>query len=174
MGSEFSDFLAFLTGVGVTLVVGLFTGRAIYRATADIKKPDVVGEDEWEKFWSSGGKRGKVWIGVLERILFFLCIWSGSIALIAALLAFKVATKWRSWDVIVGLANSFSGGKKSPSAEGATPESGGFVHLTARKAIGSRVVTSSLVGTMWNLLAAFIGVGFGQEVFPAALKWLQC
>ena len=70
-------------------------------------------------------------------------------SIIAAWLAFKVASKWQVWAVIVSVPKTLEGVNE-------------FDFLVARHKWASQRLVTFLLGTNANILIAFTGVGIGK------------
>ena len=121
-----------------------------------------IDRNGWEKitgkssFPQSGGK----WVGIMERALILTVLFWGeekSYIIIAGWLAFKVASKWATWQHIVRVPESM---------EGFSPEE----WLQVRWAWGSHQLTRFLVGTGANILMGFFGVGVGKIIVEVLTK----
>jgi hypothetical protein len=109
----------------------------------------------WREIVATQAVEGGKWLGRFERVIFFLSILTDTPALAAGWLAFKVASKWEAWANV----------HKVPEAiEGVDP----LDFLRARTALGSSTYQRFLVGTMADLLIAFVFVG----VFYLLSKYL--
>jgi hypothetical protein len=95
--------------------------------------------------------RGAMWLGRLERALFFFAFWMGAPELIGGWLLFKVATKWEAWQNIVKLPDQI---------EGLDPVD----YLRYRHAWGMSIMQSFLAGTLANVLGAFGSVAIGRWI----------
>ena len=136
-------------GAGVTMVLGMSIGCLLNRVTRYIMQgwKDARGEagqrhDYSEADFNIGrvhGWRGDLqgeMLGAVERWLYFALFLIGAEAVIAALLALKVASKWKSWTL---------------AGEAGWPE---------MKAIRAEIgYVRFLLGTTANLLYALVGVG---------------
>jgi len=111
-------------------------------AISDIKKPVNYTSQEWEDLITPPEKGGR-WLGRLERIFSFLIFLFWIPEGILAWLAFKVASKWEVWQNII----------KVPEDKQTIDK----LKLSVRRAWGSRVLQSFLIGTLGNLLAGFFG-----------------
>jgi hypothetical protein len=96
----------------------------------------------------------------LERIVFFGAFWAGLESVIAGYLAFKVASKWNAWSNIVAVP------KEIP---GLDP----LEYLIARRCWGSHVLVTFLVGTLANVMIAYLGVLAGRQGI-SVLRALLC
>ncbi|GMT42430.1 MAG: hypothetical protein IEMM0002_0841 [bacterium] len=93
------------------------------------------------------GEAGK-WLGILERLVSFMAVWTGGYTLIPAWLALKVAAKWQVFSNVIKVPEQFPGESKLDS-------------LRYRRIWGSRALMGFLIGTLANVLlggvAAYIG-----------------
>jgi len=111
---------------------------------------DLAGK--WEDLVTDpkSDKSGAV-LGDLERILFFLAFWLASWEVVAAWLAFKVAAKWEAWSTTGALPDSL-------------PNTDPLAYLVARRRWASQRLMSFLVGTLANVLVAFVCVLIGKHL----------
>lgn len=137
-----------IVGLMVTVFLGFFVNPFRKWATEKLLShpaPTGIGDEEWMKTIKPDSARASSSLGLLERILFFsslaLAIHEG----IAMWLVFKVAAKWESWNNIIKVPNDF--GQSSQPVDG----------LRARNAWGTYVLSSFLIGTIANILAALGG-----------------
>jgi hypothetical protein len=84
-------------------------------------------------------------LGDLERTLFFFAFWLSSWEVVAAWFALKVASKWEAWSTTGALPESL-------------PNVDPFMYLFARRRWASQRLMSFLVGTLANVLFAFVSV----------------
>jgi len=87
-----------------------------------------------------------VWLGFFESILFYISIILKIPELIFGWFAFMVASKWEIWANVVKVPEKIENEIKND-----------LDYLRARHAWGSRLLQRFLLGTMMNLIAAFIG-----------------
>jgi hypothetical protein len=127
------DLVGFLVGLVVTIALG-FGVECLALNAVTIPKPTAVAWAFDEK--AGGGAR----LGHLERLLFLISFWAGAYLLAAGWLAFKVASKWYSWQHIVHVPKDLAG-----------------LDLAARHAWASRTTTRFLIGTLYNVLAGITG-----------------
>ena len=141
--------LHFSISIVVLILFGLPI-RAILDSIAHnikIEEPEGVNKEQWEKLINIPGKHGAWWLGISERLVFFLSLWVGAPTLVAAWLAFKVASKWESWSNLTRVPDKLEEAKLP------------IEYFTARTRWSSRTMQRFLVGTALNLLSAFICVG---------------
>jgi hypothetical protein len=101
-------------------------------------------------------------LGFLERILFFIALWSYSWQVIGGWLAFKLASKWETYKSIMFFP---------PKLEG----SNDLDYLLARRLLGSQRLMTYLIGTIANVLFAISGVAIGRhgcELIYYVNSWL--
>ena len=111
-----------------------------------IEPPAGIDPDEWEDLIKIPGKHGGRWIGITERLLFFIVLWVSAPILVGAWLAFKVASKWESWSNLTRVPNELDDVVSD------------LAYFKARTRWSSRTMQRFLVGTGLNLLAAFVGL----------------
>lgn len=130
------DSIAFIAGLSVTLLLGL----GVRRALAAVTIPSLP-------FADVGSEVGGDVLGHFERILFFISFWLPAFAIAGAWLTFKLASKWHGWRHIIRLEDE----TQRPTLED-------------RHRWSSRVVSRFLIGTLYNGLAGFAGVGAGKLI----------
>ena len=114
----------------------------------DVKKPKSIDKSIWEKLFGSDDISrfmGAKYIGRVELVIFYFAFVTGLYEAIGAWLAFKVASKWETWNNIIkvnGLGN-----KKETDLE----------YLKIRVIWGVRTMDRFLLGTALNLFGAFGG-----------------
>jgi len=156
LGHQLGMLLAALAGLGVVV----FLGRLVNAIVAKIRKavptaaPADVSAEEWDQITTTDPGPGQ-WLGVLERILFFVTISFGAWEVVAGWLIFKVGSKWEVWNNIVKVPPSFSASGNVLS------------HLRARHAWGTRVLQSFLVGTLASVLAGLVAAVAAKFVIGA-------
>lgn len=89
-------------------------------------------------------------LGFLERILFFIALWSYSWQVIGGWLAFKLASKWETYKSIMFFP---------PKLEG----NNDLDYLLARRLLGSQRLMTYLIGTIANVLFAISGVAIDRH-----------
>jgi hypothetical protein len=133
------------TGLIIIFLLGLGVGpliRCVQRSVT-LEPPDEEHKDKWIKL--TEGNEGGAMLGNLERLLFFGALWKGMPLLVGAWLAFKVASKWNVWSNIISVPKEISG--VDPIG-----------YLNARRRWGSQLLSTFLVGTLANVIIAYIGV----------------
>lgn len=104
-------------------------------------------------------RRSGFLLGALESTLLFAAIWTGAEVVVGGWLAFKLAAKWESWSHIV-----------SPSATTLPFPDDELRSLWARHGWGVQLLRRFLIGTLWNLLSAGVGVLVGRHVLAALAR----
>jgi hypothetical protein len=146
--------VAVLLGFLLSLVLKSITSAITDHPARDFRPKASMSEGEDEdkflkKEWSEAIKPPELvagwWLGAFERSVFFLAIGFDAYAAIFAWLAFKVASKWAVWQNIVKVPDK--------------PDEDLELGPRARRALGSSVMQRFLVGTLFNLLAAFLSWG---------------
>jgi hypothetical protein len=112
-----------------------------------INLPAGIDEKLWKKLVRIPGKRGGLWIGVTERLIFFVALWASAPILVGAWLAFKVASKWEAWTNLSRVPSKLDDAESD------------LEYFLARTRWSSRTMQRFLVGTGLNLIAAIIGLG---------------
>lgn len=105
---------------------------------------------------------GGNWVGFFERLIFFGSIWVNSPTIVVAWLAFKVASKWKSWELMP------PGKRTNDSDHSAIPDD--ELTATVSRGMGSLRLTTFLVGTGANLVIAFAGVWIGRHAWDALCR----
>jgi hypothetical protein len=90
------------------------------------------------------------WLGMMERALFFLSFWLAAYEIAAGWLAFKVASKWETWQAIM----------KVPETLDTHPDS--LEYLGARNRWASAILQRWMIGTAANGLASFAALGVAR------------
>jgi len=136
-------------GLVTIIVLGLGVKPLLKYATrfATLQPPSPQRAAQWNEVTKSN--EGGVVLGCLERLLFFGAFWCGAYAVVVAWLAFKVASKWNVWSNVIAVPATI---------EGVDP----IDLLNARRHWGSHLLMTFLIGTLANLVIAFLGVLIGQ------------
>ena len=87
-------------------------------------------------------------LGYLEWILFFVSIWFGKYIAIGGWLAFKLGSKWQTWQHIIKVRETLVGDDP-------------LMNLQVLSACGSYQMGRFLIGTLYNVLLALLGVFIG-------------
>jgi hypothetical protein len=132
-----------IRGMPLPLVFGFVIAMAVQqgvRPVFHLAFDRIAAPPELETFWTLR-QAGSSVLGILEGILFFVSAWADAPVLAGAWLAFKLGSKWSSWQHVVRVTEDDS-------------------NLAGRSAAGMWISQRFLVGTLWNLLAG----GFGAYV----------
>jgi uncharacterized membrane protein len=81
----------------------------------------------------------------LERLLYFGAFWNKEPLIITAWLAFKLASKWNVWTNVIAVPGKIN--QIDP-----------LDYLIARRKWGSHLLLTFLIGTLSNLILAYVGV----------------
>lgn len=152
-----------LIGLVVTYLLGLSVGcmvKSVERGlSASLQNEDV--KDKWESLITdpSTDHSGEL-LGKLERLLFFIGFWFQAYEVVGGWLAFKVAAKWEAWSSVIAIPTEIDNVTN-------------LDYAIARRRWGSQRLMSFLVGTLANVLVAFIGVIVGKYGYPL-VKGLFC
>lgn len=117
----------------------------------NLKLPAKKLEDKWKELTS--GNEGGAYLGYLERLLFFGAFWNEAPIVIAAWLAFKVASKWNAWTNVVSPPKEIKGIRD-------------IDYLIARRRWGSHVLVTFLVGTLSNLILGYLSTVVVCYTYP--------
>lgn len=153
--------LAIGAGIGALLLSRLIVGRFLNRVAPwkNVTPPSGVALAEWQTVVRGSGSTAASWLGGLECCLAYiatLLFHQEAAAVIGGWLAFKVASKWESWQNVVQVPDTLGEPVSSP-----------LDSLRARRQWGALLYTRFLIGTLLNvLLGALIGVavaGLGRR-----------
>lgn len=131
-------FLAYLAGIGTIVFLGAGVKVPLDRATSNIRptKPDNIQNNEWKLGEEpSGGE----YIGFYERFVFLTALLVGHPEFISVWLAFKLGAKWETWSHIVNFSKE-------------------NIDLVIRRKFASWILARFLIGTLLNIIVAFIGM----------------
>ena len=112
-------------------------------SSIELKPPAEELKEKWTELTS--GNEGGAYLGYLERLLFFGAFWNEAPIVIAAWLAFKVASKWNAWTNVISPPKGI---EKIDDLD----------YLIARRRWGSHVLVTFLVGTLSNLILGYLGM----------------
>lgn len=140
--------ISFIVGLAMAEALGL---SPILQRFLDysVKDLDLETEEVWSELIFT--KEGGIYIGFLERLLFFIALFWSKPIYIGALLTFKVAAKWETWKNIVKVPEQKPGGFTSDIS-----------YFIFKRKLGSKNLTQFLIGTFCNILFALIGYGFSE------------
>jgi hypothetical protein len=148
-------FAAMATSFLVLSLVGLAVRRLVALGARKPIRPPLIPDHVWNEHTrvDDGGD----WLGFLERTLFFGAFWIGAVSIVAAWLAFKLASKWEVWKNVVRVPVDIEGGQ---SAE----------WFSATHTFGSWILQRFWIGTLLNVLLAMLAVGLGRAL-PVLWRW---
>jgi len=118
-----------------------FLGNA--PSTIQLEPPSKALAKKWKEL--TAGNEGGAYLGYLERLLYFGAFWNNEPLIITAWLAFKLASKWNVWTNVIAVPEKI---KKIDPID----------YLIARRKWGSHMLVTFLVGTLSNLILAYVGV----------------
>lgn len=120
------------------------------------KKCPTPLKEEWG-YWVKDVGLGKynAWLGAFEITFFYICILVNKPEGIGAWLVFKVAAKWESWTNIVNFPKKPRVLNKKKNKFNVIDD---FEYLRLRNDLATSVLQKFLIGTILNILIAFIGV----------------
>ena len=130
-------FLTYLAGIGAVVLLGAGVKVPLEEATKKLRpiKPVSMKDSDWKLGEEpSGGD----YIGFYERFVFLTSFVMGHPEFIGAWLVFKLGAKWETWSHIVNLSKE-------------------DIDLVIRRKFSSWILTRFLVGTLLNIIIAFIG-----------------
>ena len=109
-------------------------------------------KEKWLKFVQMDKKLTKPnrWLGVCEITFFYICLLISRPEGIGVWLAFKVAGKWDSWVNIIKLPAEIKYKRK---------KSDEFEYLQLRNDVATSTLQRFFIGTIMNILIAFLGIG---------------
>lgn len=153
-------FWQVIIGLATIFIFGLGVGHLLesLQKKMPLLPPNEETKTKWEEL-TAGNEGGRI-LGNFERLLFFGAFWFNEPSVVAAWLAFKVASKWEVWANVISIPKTLQG----------TTD---IEYLVARRRWGSQLLTTFLVGTLSNVLIGFLGVVFGREGFKF-IVWMFC
>lgn len=145
-----SVFWQVVVGLLTIFFLGLGVGCLINRVQKSIclLPPNEATKEKWATL--TEGNEGGWILGNLERLLFFGAFWVDAPSVIAAWLAFKVASKWNAWSNVISVPKELPGIDQ-------------LEYLVARRRWGSQLLTTFLVGTLSNVIIGYFGVIIGRH-----------
>ena len=156
--------LHLVAGFLFTLLLGLGAGPYVRWAgrSITVDLPHSASE-EHKRQWHdlTTGDEGGAFIGWIERLMFFAAfLVDGTPLVIGAWLAFKVASKWNAWTNITAVPKEVKGMAELDLAIG-------------RRRWASRVLTTFLVGTAYNICTGMLGAAVARN-FGQLSKLIGC
>ena len=133
------------TSILITFVLGFTVGPIMHFGTKGSlpRPPKPISADLWNEIIGRG--TGVSLLGYLERFFYLAAFWMEAPILIAGWLAFKVASGWHNWSMIVKLPEDLEGVNQ-------------IEYLRARSQLGSWIFHRFLIGTLANILISLIAV----------------
>ena len=139
--------------VFITLALGFFVRNFLNMATSRMEPPKPkksMEQDDWEEIYKPGetkadkGIASATWLGTLERLAFLAAFWAEYPTIILGWLAFKVAAKWKVWEIVVQVPSDTDENQDK------------YSYLRIRNVWGSWLYLRFLIGTLSNLLIAAV------------------
>jgi hypothetical protein len=140
-----------MIGLAVAMALGFGVGPLVKMVgdSLPIESPTPDLEPYWAKLRDMKG--AGLWIGIIERPIFFAALWiPNGWPILSSWLVFKLAYYWQG-------ANFTAYPIDTPSKEQAA-------YMVAKRQIGTHHVATSLIGTGLDILIAFIGVAVGNSI----------
>ena len=135
-----------LSGLLATVLLSTFVGSLVRYACAPIMVAPLRHDSEEVDLLPWGNDpAGPMVLGLLEAAFFYGALTASAPAAIAGWLVLKGASKWASWQHVMKLPDHISGIKDVD-------------YIRYRHGMSSVLLTSFLVGTLANLVAAFAGL----------------
>jgi hypothetical protein len=140
-----------LIGLVVTILLGFGVSPVMDYAkkSMHLPPPSEATADQWSQLMK-GRESGAV-LGWLERFMFFAAFLAGADIAVAAWLAFKVASKWNAWENVITVPKALEGVSE-------------LDFLIARRAWGSHVLMTFLIGTAYNVVAGLLGAATARHI----------
>lgn len=154
---------AILVGLAVTLGLGCWM-RRLLEVAVPLNLPSEICPRAQEKikdamtYGQEAGQGGDI-LGWLERLLFFAALWLKEYLIIGGWLAFKLGSKWQTWQHIVKVPDFLVDKENS------------ILELRVKAAFGSYQMGRFLIGTLSNGLLGFLGVVVGKFILRSLLCW---
>jgi len=147
------------TSILILALLGFAVGPLIRFSTKGglPRPPKPISEDLWNEIIGRG--TGVSLLGSLERFFYLAAFWKEAPILIAGWLAFKVASGWHNWSMIVKLPDNLEGVDQ-------------IEYLRARSQLGSWIFHRFLIGTLANILIGLISVILGKCLYTIIAQYL--
>jgi hypothetical protein len=141
-----------MLGLVLALFLSSFIGLIVeYSCTAygpELPRREGTGEVV-DPLGPDKDKPGPLVLGLLESIFFYGALCVGATAGIAGWLGFKAASKWASWQHVMQLPTEITGLEE-------------LSYVRYRHSLANVRLTSFLVGTLGNLVAALAGASLRE------------
>jgi hypothetical protein len=153
--------LKIVIGAVVLLLVSARLVGVVVRRVAPwsiVTPPEGVSPEKWQEI-VTGNALAARWLGTLEGLLAygsFLVFDKNGALVIGGYLAFKVASKWESWQNIVQVPQTLEG----------VPQ---LDFLRARRQWGTTLYLRFLIGTLLNLLFGFVAAALVKGLGSLAM-----
>ena len=112
----------------------------------EIPAPDGIDPGKWKEALTVPNKRAGGMLGFLERLVTLIALSMNAPTVIAAWLAFKVATKWEVWSNVIQVPTKLN-------------DATDISYLSARRKWGSSVFMRFLLGTLSNIILGMVAFG---------------
>ncbi len=140
----------------------------IYSDKITIPLPKGLDAKKWNSltgYDAAEGGGGAKFIGKLERLLFYIAILIHAPELIAAWIAFKLASKWETWNNMIKVPEKLTGVDQ-------------LEYLLARRRWGTKTYQRFLIGTILDFFAAIAGFALfyflkQSGLIPGLLKMIH-
>jgi hypothetical protein len=135
----------------IVIILGLFVGHLIRMLTENStpRPPASIPTELWREIIGRGPSARH--LGLLERFFYLAAFWLEAPILIAGWLAFKVASGWHAWSLILQLPKELEGVDQ-------------LDYLRARSQLSSWIFHRFLIGTLANILISLIAVLFTRLI----------
>jgi len=145
-------FLQLVTSILIIVLMGFAVGPLIRLSTKSSlpRPPKPISADLWSEIIGRG--KGVILLGYFERFFYLAAFWMEAPILIAGWLAFKVASGWHNWSMIVKLPEDLEGVDQ-------------IEYLRARSQLGSWIFHRFLIGTLANILISLIAVMLSRSLY---------
>ena len=148
-----------------TVIAGTSVAPFLRWLRKKINVPTISSDKELEGAWKELRRHPEpsgTWVGIFERILFFMFLYLDNWAAIGIWMAFKVAAKWEARNHIGYLPDS-------PDMSNTVPP---MKWARARRVWAAQEYATFVVGTAWNLLFAWVGVLFARLDPRVVTHWI--
>jgi hypothetical protein len=138
---------AVIGAVAMLLLICPLVGMILRRVApwSDVTPPEGVSQEKWQEILAGSPTAAK-WLGGLESLLAYgslLAFDKNAALVVAGWLAFKVASKWESWQNISQVPQSLEGVSQ-------------LDFLRARRQWSTTLYLRFLIGTLLNLMFGFL------------------
>ena len=157
----------FLFGTLFTCMFAISVSEFMKKIIVDFGRftaPKEIDSEIWNKAFGIREDKRKfnIYIGLFESILFFISFYTNQPQLIGSWLAFKLASKWQTWNAIMKIPEKLEGYPYQVEYIGAKNEIAWFT------------LQRWLVGTLANIVAGLGGLIVGQLVSKILIHFYTC